>query len=52
MALFEDDRIREQDRATAEAFADPKPGDRFHEMLSWWMIVVSVGADGVKVMDE
>lgn len=50
MALFEDDRTREQDRLTAEAFADPQPGDRFHEMLSAWMIVVAVGADGVKTM--
>ena len=50
MALFEDDRTREQDRKTAEAFADPKPGDRFHEMYSSWMIVVSAGDDGVKVM--
>lgn len=40
----------ERQRATAEAFADPKPGDRFHEMYSFWMVVVSVGADGVKVM--
>lgn len=37
-------------RATAEAFADPRPGDRFHEMYSWWMVVVTVAADGVKVM--
>lgn len=42
--------MREQDRLTAEAFADPRPGDRFHEMFSWWVVVVSVAADGVKVM--
>jgi hypothetical protein len=47
---FEDDRMREQDRATAEAFADPEPGDRFHEMYSWWVVVVEAGAGGVKVM--
>jgi hypothetical protein len=41
----------ERQRATAEAFASPKPGDRFHEMYSWWMVVISAGADGVKVMD-
>lgn len=45
-----DYRLREQDRATAEAFAAPKPGDRFHEMYSWWVVVVSAGGDGVKVM--
>ena len=42
--------LREQDRLTAEAFADPRPGDRFHEMFSWWVVVLSVGGDGVKVM--
>lgn len=42
--------MREQDRLTAEAFADPRPGDRFHEMFSAWVVVVSAGADGVKVM--
>jgi hypothetical protein len=40
-----------RDRLTAEAFADPRPGDRFHEMFSAWAVVVSAGADGVKVMD-
>jgi len=40
----------ERDRATAEAFADPKPGDRFHEMYSWWVVVVAVDDDGIKTM--
>jgi hypothetical protein len=48
--MFEDDRTRRRDRETAEAFADPRPGDRFQEMFSWWMVVVSVGPEGVKVM--
>jgi hypothetical protein len=48
--MFEDDRTRRQDQATAEAFADPRPGDRFQEMYSWWMVVVSAGPEGVKVM--
>jgi hypothetical protein len=48
--VFEDDRTREQDRKTAEAFSDPKPGDRFHEMFSGWMVVLSADAAGVKVM--
>lgn len=43
-------RIEQLYRATAEAFADPQPGDRFHEMYSWWVVVVAVGPDGVKVM--
>lgn len=37
-------------QATAEAFADPRPGDRFQEMYSWWVVVVTVGPEGVKVM--
>lgn len=37
-------------QATAEAFAGPRPGDRFHEMYSWWVVVVTVGPDGVKTM--
>jgi len=43
--------ISEQYRLTAEAFADPRPGDRFHEMFSFWVVVVSAGADGVKAME-
>lgn len=30
------------DTPTVAAFADPQPGDRFHEMLSFWMFVVAV----------
>jgi hypothetical protein len=48
--MFEDDLTRRQDQKTAEAFADPRPGDRFTEMFSWWLVVVSVGPEGVKVM--
>lgn len=25
---------------TTEALRDPQPGDLFHEMFSWWMVVV------------
>ena len=31
----------EEDRCTAEAFADPQPGDRFCEMFSFWLYVVA-----------
>jgi hypothetical protein len=48
--MFEDDRTRRRDQETAEAFAAPRPGDRFQEMFSWWMVVVSVCPEGVKVM--
>lgn len=48
-ALFETDLTREQDRRTAEAFDDPRPGDEFHEMYSCWMIVLAVEPDGGKV---
>jgi hypothetical protein len=36
----------ERDRKTAEAFADPQAGDRFHEMLSCWWYVVAVEPAG------
>lgn len=29
------------DHATARAFEDPRPGDRFSEMLSFWVYVVA-----------
>lgn len=48
--MLEDDRTQRRDQETAEAFADPRPGDRFQEMFSWWMVVVSAGPEGVKVM--
>ena len=35
---------------TKEALADPKPGDRFHEMYSWWTVVVAAGEWGVTVL--
>ena len=40
---------KEQKRLTAEAFADPRPGDRFHEMLSYWMYVVAVNDTHVEI---
>lgn len=38
--------LSERDWLTAQAFADPRPGDRFHEMFSFWMYVVAVEPDG------
>lgn len=38
--------LAESDRLTAAAFDDPQPGDRFHEMCSFWMYVVAVEPDG------
>jgi len=35
---------------TKEALADPKPGDRFHEMYTWWTVVVAVSDWGVTVL--
>lgn len=35
---------------TREALADPNPGDRFHEMYSWWTVVVTSGDWGVTVL--
>lgn len=36
---------------TKEALADPQPGDRFHEMYSFWTVVVAVGEWGVTVLE-
>ena len=36
--------------ATAEALADPRPGDRFHECYSFWVYVVAVEGPKVAVM--
>jgi len=47
--LFDGPEMREQDRLTAEAFADPQPGMEFHEMWSFWCIVLAVEPDGGKV---
>jgi hypothetical protein len=35
---------------TREALADPEPGDRFHEMYTWWTVVVAAGDRGVTVL--
>lgn len=35
---------------TEAALADPQPGDRFHEMYSWWTVVVAAGNWGVTVL--
>ena len=35
---------------TREALAAPRPGDRFHEMYSWWTVVVAAGPWGVTVL--
>jgi hypothetical protein len=35
---------------TRQALADPRPGDRFHEMYSWWTVVVAVSDWGVTVL--
>lgn len=41
----------ERARRTAEAFADPQVGDRFHEMFSvWWYVVAVEPADRVAVL--
>lgn len=37
---------------TQQALADPKPGDRYQEMFSWWTVVVSVDKDwGITVLE-
>jgi hypothetical protein len=40
----------ERDRRTAEAFSDPRVGDRFTEMYSFWMYVVGREGDCVVTM--
>ena len=37
----------ERTRATAEAFADPQPGDEFTEFYSFWVVVVERDGDHV-----
>lgn len=37
-------------RRTADAFDDPQPGDRFHEMYSWWVYVVARDGDNVSTL--
>lgn len=38
-------------KATAEAFENPRVGDRFHEMYSFWFYVVDVGEDSVWTLE-
>lgn len=38
-------------RATDEAVNDPRPGDRYHEMFSFWLYVVAVDGDSVVTME-
>lgn len=40
----------EKNPETAEAFANPRVGDRFHEMWSFWMYVVAINGDEVVTM--
>lgn len=35
---------------TRQALTDPKPGDRYQEMFSWWTVVVAVTDWGVTVL--
>jgi hypothetical protein len=37
--------------ATIQAFDDPQVGDRFHEMLSYWVYVVARDGERITVMD-
>lgn len=37
---------------TLEHFCDPRPGDRFHEMYSFWIHVLSVEKDGPIKVEE
>jgi hypothetical protein len=43
--------LKEAKRATAEAFWDPQPGDRFHEMLAYWVYVVGRDGDVVTILE-
>lgn len=36
---------------TAQAMADPQPGDRYHEMWSFWLYVVARNGDQVCTME-
>lgn len=37
--------------ATIEALGDPRPGDRYHEMYSFWLYVVAVDGDAVVTLE-
>jgi hypothetical protein len=39
-------------RETNEAMDDPRPGDRYQEMYSFWMYVVAVRSDGAIIVAE
>jgi hypothetical protein len=39
------------DEKTKEAFYNPRPGDLFHEMYSFWMLVCDIGdGEHIRVM--
>jgi hypothetical protein len=44
--MFDTPESRREDDVTAAAFADPQPGDMFHEMCSFWVVVVAVEPRG------
>ena len=50
--MFETLAETERDAATAEAFRNPKAGQRFSEMYSFYMYVVDVRANGEIVTRE
>jgi hypothetical protein len=37
----------ESDPATEAAIDNPQPGDRWHEMYSWWLYVIAVAGDKI-----
>jgi hypothetical protein len=48
--MFTTPETEKRDRLTAEAFANPRVGDRFHEFFSYWVFVVAIEGDRVMVM--
>lgn len=44
------DFVPDLTRQTREAFDDPRPGDRFQEMYTFWLYVVDVGESSVTTM--
>ena len=49
--MFENALIRKQNADTLEAMRDPRPGDRFHEMYSFYVYVVAVENDQVTTIE-
>jgi len=37
---------------TAEAFSDPKVGDRFHEMYSYWVYVIGIDGEQITTFES